>query len=138
MKTYCFKLYNANRNRKLHKQINIAGCIYNHCIALHKRYYRLYGKSLSAYSLKTHLTKLKKLERYAFWNTLGSQAIQDIAERIDKGYKLFFRNLKHKIHTAPPSFRKVKKYHSFTQQTIHKMISFINIKNIQVMTLRGK
>ena len=123
MKTYSFKLYNAKRNRKLHNQIDIAGCIYNHCIALHKRYYRLYGKSLSAYSLKKHLTKLKKLERYEFWNTLGSQAIQDITERIDKGYKLFYRNLKHKIHTAPPSFRKVRKYHSFTlKQAGYKLL----------------
>lgn len=114
MKTYCFKLYDAKRNKKLHKQINIAGCIYNHCIALHKRYYRLFGKSLNSNHLQKHLTKLKKLAKYAFWNQVGSQAIQDIAQRIDKGYKLFFRNLKHKVRTAPPSFKKVKKYKSFT------------------------
>ncbi|WP_303692054.1 hypothetical protein, partial [Megamonas hypermegale] len=34
MKTYCFKLYNSKQNRKLHRQINAAGLIYNHCIAL--------------------------------------------------------------------------------------------------------
>ncbi|MFR5944332.1 MAG: hypothetical protein ACLUFR_04225, partial [Megamonas funiformis] len=28
--------------------------------------------------------------------------------------KLFFRNLKHKIRTAPPSFKKIRKYKSFT------------------------
>ena len=44
VKTYCFKLYKAKRNKKLHKVINIAGIIYNHCIALHKRYYRLFKK----------------------------------------------------------------------------------------------
>ena len=114
MKTYCFKLYQAKRNRKLHRQINISGCIYNHCIALHKRYYRMFGKSLNAYRLQKHLTKLKAREKYAFWSLVGSQAIQDIAQRIDKGYKLFFRNLKHKVKTAPPSFKKVKKYKSFT------------------------
>ncbi len=37
MRTYRFKLYNSKRNRKLHKQINAAGLVYNHCIALHKR-----------------------------------------------------------------------------------------------------
>lgn len=114
LKTYCFKLYQAKRNRKLHRQIKISGCIYNHCIALHKRYYRMFGKSLNAYRLQKHLTKLKAHEKYAFWNLVGSQAIQDIAQRIDKGYKLFFRNLKHKVKTAPPSFKKVKKYKSFT------------------------
>lgn len=114
IKTYCFKLYKSKRNKKLHKQINIAGLIYNHCIALHKRYYRLFHKSLNVYKLKRHLTKLKRLSRFAYLKEIGSQAVQEIAQRIDRAYKLFFRNLKHKIRTAPPSFKKVSKYKSFT------------------------
>ena len=47
MKTYLFKLYQSKRNEKLHKQINAAGLIYNHCIALHKRYYKIFGKYLN-------------------------------------------------------------------------------------------
>ena len=61
-----------------------------------------------------HITKLKKLDRYSHWNIVGSQAIQDICDRIDKAYKLFFRNLKHGIKSSAPSFKKVKKYTSFT------------------------
>ena len=114
LKTYRFKLYHAKRNKKLKKAINIAGCIYNHCIALHKRYYRLLGKKLNMYALQKHITKLKKLAKYQFWNQLGSQAIQEITERIEKGYKLFFDNRKRKVKSAPPSFKKVKKYRSFT------------------------
>ena len=112
--TYKYKLYTSKQNKHLHRQINIAGCVWNHCIALHRRYYRLYGKSLNKYQLKKHISKLKKQPRYAFWNQLGSQAIQDVVLRIDKAYALFFRNLKTGIKTAPPSFRKVKKYKSFT------------------------
>ena len=114
VKTYCFKLYKAKRNRKLHKVINIAGIIYNHCIALHKRYYRLFKKSLNIYKLQKHLTKLKKIGKFSYFKEVGSQAIQDITQRIDRAYKLFFRNLKHKIRTAPPSFKKIRKYKSFT------------------------
>ena len=114
MKTYCFKLYKAKRNKKLHKVINIAGIIYNHCIALHKRYYRLFKKSLNIYKLQKHLTKLKKIGKFSYFKEVGSQAIQDITQRIDRAYKLFFRNLKHKIRTAPPSFKKIRKYKSFT------------------------
>ena len=110
MKTYCFKLYDSKRNRKLHSQINAAGLVYNHCIALHKRYYRLFGKSLNIYRLQKHLSKLKKISRFTYLKEIGSQAVQDITQRIDKAYKLFFRNLKHKIRTAPPSFKKIKKY----------------------------
>mgnify|MGYP000876625037 CR=1 FL=1 len=61
-----------------------------------------------------HLTKLKKLPKYADWNKVGSQAVQDIAQRIDRSYQLFFRNLKTGVRTAPPSFKKVKRYKSFT------------------------
>lgn len=123
MKTYCFKLYQSKRNRKLHEAIDIAGQIYNHLIALHKRYYCLYGKHLNVYKLKKHITKLKKQKRFAFWNQLGSQAIQDIADRIERGYELFFRNRKQGIKTAPPSFKKIRKYKSFTlKQAGYKLL----------------
>ena len=55
MKTFCFKLYHSDHNDALMRLISISGLIYNHCIALHKRYYRLYRKSLSANRLKIHL-----------------------------------------------------------------------------------
>lgn len=124
MKTYCFKLYRSKRNKKLHKLINTAGFIYNHCIALHKRYYRLFGKTLSSITLQKHITKLKKLKKYALWKALDSQAVQDIVQRIDKSYKLFFRNQKRKIRSSPPSFKKVQKYKSFTlKQHGYKVLS---------------
>ncbi|MCX6048190.1 MAG: RNA-guided endonuclease TnpB family protein [Chloroflexi bacterium] len=113
-RTYKFKLYRADQNGHLIQQIDIAGIIYNHCIALHRRYYRLFSKGLNKYALMKHLTKLKKLPRHAFWSKVGSQAIQDVVARIDKGYALFFRNLKAKIRTSPPGFKRVKKYASFT------------------------
>lgn len=123
VKTYKFKLYRSKKNRHLHQQINVSGLIYNHCIALHRRYYRLTGKSLNKFALMRHLTKLKKLDRYSHWNLVDSQAIQDIADRIDKAYKLFFGNLKRKVRTSPPSFKKVRKYTSFTlKQTGWKLL----------------
>ena len=118
VKTYCFKLYHAKRNKKLHRQINAAGLIYNHCISLHKRYYKIFGKLLNMYPLQKHLTKLKQISRFAYIKEIGSQAVQDITQRIDRAYKLFFRNLKHKIRTAPPSFKKIKKYKSFTLKQV--------------------
>ena len=114
IKTFCFKLYNSKRNRKLHKQINAACIIYNHCIALHKRYYRLFKRSLSANKLKVHLTKLNKVSKFSYLKEIGSQAVQDVAERIDRSYKQFFAKLKRKAKASPPSFKKVKKYKSFT------------------------
>jgi len=39
IRTYKYKLYNTKRLKYLHQRVDIAGIIYNHCIALHKRYY---------------------------------------------------------------------------------------------------
>ena len=114
MRTYVFKLYNSKRNKHLNKAINLAGSIYNHLIALHHRYYRMFGKMIPIFRIQLHITKLKKTKRYSFWNHLGSQAIQDIAQRIDRAYKLFFNNLKRGVPTSPPGFKKVRKYRSFT------------------------
>lgn len=74
----------------------------------------MFAKMLNMYQLQKHLTKLKKLPKFSYIKNIGSQAVQDITQRIDRAYKLFFRNLKHQIRTAPPSFKKVRKYKSFT------------------------
>ena len=123
MKTFEFKLYRHKRNKYLHRRIDVAADIYNHCIALHRGYYRLYGKYLNKYQLQKHMTKLKRQRRYERWSMVGSQAIQDITDRIDRGYQLFFdyikaRQNKSKAGTTrrvnPPGFKKRKKYGSFT------------------------
>ena len=131
-KTYCFKLYRAKRNQKLHAQIELGASVYNHCIAVHRRYYRLYKKHVSLYLIHKHITKLKKLRKFQHWNQLNSQALQDIADRIERGYTLFFRSLKTKSNTrraAPPSFRKRSKYRSITlKQTGYKLLEGNKIK----------
>ena len=114
MKTFCFKLYNCKSNKKLIRQISAAGLIYNHCIALHKRYYRLYGKHLNKNSLQKHLVKIKRLEKFSYINEIGSQAVQDITDRIERAYVLFWRNCKNGVKASPPNFKKIRNYKSFT------------------------
>ena len=60
IKTYKFKLYKNKKNRHLDNGIDIAAAIWNYCIAMHRRYYRLYGKHLSANKLKKHIAKVKR------------------------------------------------------------------------------
>ena len=109
IRTYKYKLYKTKKTKHIDNRINIAGLVYNHCISLHKRYYKLYGKHLNKFQLQKHLTKLKKLNKYKHWTKLGSQAIQNITERIDLAYKKFFKK-----NGGLPSFKKVKKYKSYT------------------------
>jgi putative transposase len=125
MKTLKFKLYESHRNKHLKRSINAAGVIYNHCIALHKRYYRMWGKHLNYNKLQSHIAKLRK--RRAFWQQVGSQAVQDICQRIEKAYQLFFRH--HSKGVRPPGFRKVKRYKSFTlKQAGYKFLGGNRIK----------
>ncbi len=105
--------------------INASGVIYNHCIALHKRYYRMWGKHLNCAKLQAHIAKLRK--RNQFWQTVGSQAVQDICQRIEKAYQLFFKHKKKGVR--PPGFKKVKKYKSFTlKQAGYKFLGGNRVK----------
>ena len=107
--TYEYKLYSSRRNKKLNKMIDLSALIWNHCIALHRKYYKLYHKHLSCNILQKHLTKLKRLKKYAYMKDLDAQSIQNISERIDLAYQRFFKK-----QAGIPKFKKIKKYKSFT------------------------
>ena len=176
-KTYVFKLMRAKRLKKLHRRIDAACDAYNHCIALHNRYYGIFGKHLSMYMLQKHLAKilrrskkrlaaleaegfeerapfirprdaqseavavattnkrkekpkkrrprrgrLERLRSVVRWETVGSQALQQITERIRNGYRLFFDNVRArkakltKRRVSPPTFKSKRKYKSFTRK----------------------
>ena len=110
MKTFKFKLYQHKRNKHLHRTINAASSIYNHSIALHKRYYRMFGKHLNKNRLQKHIAKLRRKNEY--WQLVNAQAVQDIADRIERAYQLFFKH--HGKGVRPPNFRKRIKYKSIT------------------------
>ena len=131
--TYQYKLYDHKQNRHLDRTIDIAAEIWNHCIALHRRYYRIFGKHLSANRLKVFLAKLKRREKYAHWNLLGSQAVQDIPERIARAYDAFFTHVKERRsgRKAPPKFRKRRNYHSFTLKQAG--YQFLEGNRVQIM-----
>ncbi len=102
------KLYRTKRTKHLDKLIGVAAEIYNHCIALQKKYYKVFGKYINKVRLQAHVAKLKKI--YPRWKTLDAQSVQDIVERIDFGYQKFFR----KKNKRPPTFRGRRKYKSLT------------------------
>ena len=132
IKTFKYKLYHSKKNKYLNEQTKIAGNIYNHCIALKKRYYKMYGKSLNKFRLQKHITKLKKMDKHLFWNKVNAQAIQNITDRIEKGYEAFFTNCKKKVKTrkvSPPSFKKARNYSSITfKQDGYKVLPFNHVK----------
>ena len=114
MKTYKFKLYSNHGNRELHKTIEGHGSVWNHCVALQRRYYTIYGKYISKFRLINHISKLKRLAKFAHWNQLPSQAIQDVVARIDKGYQKMFKDRAEGKKCGRPRFKPRRKYKSFT------------------------
>ena len=132
--TYKYKVYKQNRNheKRLQEWFRTAAWIYNHAIALHKRYYCMYHKSLSMYRLQSHLLKLRK-SSYSQWKIIGSQSVQQICERINNGYKNFFnRTAKHL-----PTFKNWRKYRSVTFKQAGYTING-NILTINALKLRLK
>ena len=114
MKTYKFRMYSNHGNGELHKTIDGHADVWNHCVALQRRYYAIYGKYISKFRLINHLSKLKRLPKFAHWNQLPSQSIQDVATRLDKGYKAMFEARARGKRWGRPRFKARRKYKSFT------------------------
>lgn len=70
----------------------------------------MWRKHLNCAKLQAHIAKLCKCKE--FWQQVGSQAVQDICQRIDKAYQLVF--LHHKKGVKPSGFKQVGRYKSFT------------------------
>jgi putative transposase len=85
----------------------------------------MWGKHLNCAKLQSHIAKLRK--RNSFWRSVGSQAVQNICQRIEKAYQLFFKH--HKKGVRPPRFKKIRRYKSFTlKQTGYKFLGGNRIK----------
>ena len=96
MITYKYKLYRSKRNRHLDGMLAEACFVWNHCLALQRRYYAVYGKYASANDMKTHFAKRYKMRR------LHSQSVQEAIERLDLTYQRFFKHLSKR----PPKFKR--------------------------------
>ena len=54
--TYKYKMYSlCDRNMYIHRDMDSFAEVYNHFIALHKRYYRRFGKYPSKFTMINHL-----------------------------------------------------------------------------------
>ena len=118
--------------------IDIAGLIYNHCIALHKRYYRLYHKHINKYRLSRHITKLKRTNRFSFIRKLDAQAVENILFRIDWSYNLFWHNIKHHIKASPPTFKLRKNNWKLNEEECVIIIHKIPYRYIKSRDIEGK
>ncbi|QXD16553.1 transposase [Rhodocaloribacter litoris] len=126
-KTLKYRLYTSKKDKHLIEQIEVAASIWNHSVALTRRYYRMYGKPLGANRLMKHIAKLRR--RNPYWQKLGSQAVQDVIQRLDRAYQRFFAARTGRVHVrrrsdraastrgrkaGRPGFKSRHRYSSFT------------------------
>ena len=75
MISYKYKLY-TNKNTKYFDSMLSEACyVWNHALALQKKYYKLYGKYVSAVNMQKHFAK--RIKR----TFLHSQSVQEILQR---------------------------------------------------------
>ncbi len=103
MIAYKYKLYRTDKTKHLDKMLREACFVWNHALALQKRYYLLYHKYIDIYKMRAHFAK--RIHR----NLLHSQTTQEILERLDTAYQCFFNH----IAKRPPKFKKTKDFSSF-------------------------
>ncbi len=87
--------------------------LYN--IALEQRIYiyRYNKKTISYYAQSKQLPELK--EAFPEYQSVGSQVLLDVIQRLDRAYKAFFRRVKNGNGKAGfPRFKSMDRYHSLT------------------------
>ena len=109
MRNTTHKLFHDRLLKHLDNDLNIIGIVRNHFVALSMRYYRRYGKRLSYSKMSKHLTKLKKLPKYAYWNIPYSWSLQNILKRLAQS----FREMR-TLGRGHPRFKKCKQHKGMT------------------------
>ena len=100
--TYIYKFYRSKRTAKLDAMLREACFVWNHALALQKRYYALFGKYVGVVQMQKHFARRIARTR------LHSQTVQEILQRLDLSYKRFFEHLSRR----PPKFRKSRDFSS--------------------------
>ena len=122
MKVYKFKAYNRAKDGVQDRLITRFGLVRNYAVRMMERYYKQYGKTLTAFELDTHIAKKKRrnCRTARMVEGLPSQAVQECIGRVYKGLRNFFAYCKRrKAGTAegrvrPPKCRKARHNKSYT------------------------
>ena len=117
-KTYKYKLQHQSNTIKLGNLLDDMHQIHVHIMRLQRRYYRLFGKNISAFTMNRHVAKLKNRTK-PHWAQLPSQVVQDVVLRMGKAYDAFFRNIKDR--KAGKTTKKVGKPHIKPQHKYNSM-----------------
>ena len=103
MISYKYNIYYSKKTKYFDKMLRECCFVWNHALALQRRYYRMFGKYISVNRIQKHFSK--KIKRHL----LHSQTVQEILQRLDSAYNRFFK----KLAKRPPKFKSPEKFNSF-------------------------
>ena len=133
-KSHKFKLQNQSNTIKLGNMLDDMWQIHVHIMRLARRYYRMFGKNLSAYRLKAHVAKLKKTTK-PHWADLPSQVVQDVVLRYGKSQDAFFENIEDRKAgktTRKVGRPKIKPRHKYNSMTFTQAGYTLEDKRIKI------
>ena len=104
---YKYRLYVNKHTDELSQLVTTSIYVWNHIVALYRRYYKLYKTNPSCSKMQRHIAKLAKNNEY--WSKMGSQSLQELCQRVDASYREFFK----KKGRGRPNFHKPQGNGSF-------------------------
>ena len=122
MKVYKFKAYDRAKDGVQDRLITRFGLVRNYAVRMMERYYKQYGKTLTACERDNHIAKKKRrnCRTARMVEGLPSQAVQECIGRVYKGLRNFFAYCKRKKtgnvsgRVRPPKRRKASHNKSYT------------------------
>ena len=92
LKAYKYRLYpNSKQALAFEQHFGCVRFVYNWALALQKRYYAMFGKSLSRIQIQSQLVKKKKTGKFAWLNEVNSQSLLNALLNVHTAFTNFFK-----------------------------------------------
>ena len=131
LKAYKYRIYpNSKQASLIEKHFGSSRFVFNWALALQKRYYAMFGKSLSRIQIQSQLVKKKKMSKFVWLNEVNSQSLLNALLNVHIAFTNFFKG-----YAKFPKFKSKKiSWHSY-QCPQHCTVNFeqgiINLPKIK-------
>ena len=92
LKAYKYRIYpNIEQALLIEKHFGCSRFVFNWALALQKRYYAMFGKSLSHSKIQSHLVKKKKKAKFSWLSEVNSQSLLNALLNVHTAFTNFFK-----------------------------------------------
>ena len=92
LRAYKYRIYpNLEQRMLIEKHFGCSRFVFNWALALQKRYYAMFGKSLSRTQIQSQLVKKKKTAKFAWLNEVNSQSLLNALLNVYTAFTNFFK-----------------------------------------------